>query len=94
MIRLHFRHLGPVSKLLRRRHHATYLATKSCDNIYSVNRSSSSLDWRVNQTANEKGGREMEYFSVRYDRICTVIVDVTRAALEIIIFRPSISSKQ
>ncbi|XP_061939638.1 disks large-associated protein 4 isoform X13 [Apis cerana] len=49
------KHLGPVSKLLRRRHHATYLATKSCDNIYSVNRSTSSLDWRVNQTTNEKG---------------------------------------
>ncbi|CAK9827252.1 hypothetical protein ANTRET_LOCUS4965 [Anthophora retusa] len=49
------RNLGPVSKLLRRRHHATYLATKSCDNIYSVNRSSSSLDWRVSQAANEQG---------------------------------------
>ncbi|XP_003704181.1 uncharacterized protein LOC100879076 isoform X2 [Megachile rotundata] len=49
------RNLGPVSKLLRRRHHATYLATKSCDNIYSVNRSSGSLDWRVSQTVNEQG---------------------------------------
>ncbi|XP_068980620.1 uncharacterized protein [Bombus flavifrons] len=49
------KHLGPVSKLLRRRHHAAYLATKSCDNIYNVNRSSSSLDWRVNQTTNEQG---------------------------------------
>ncbi|KZC07105.1 hypothetical protein WN55_08487 [Dufourea novaeangliae] len=48
------KNLGPVSKLLRRRHHATYLATKSCDNIYSVNRSSSSLDWRVSQTVNEQ----------------------------------------
>ncbi|XP_033323404.2 uncharacterized protein LOC117218833 [Megalopta genalis] len=49
------RSLGPVSKLLRRRHHATYLATKSCDNIYTVNRSSSnSLDWRVSQTVNEQ----------------------------------------
>ncbi|OAD61015.1 hypothetical protein WN48_01083 [Eufriesea mexicana] len=50
------KNLGPVSKLLRRRHHATYLATKSCDNIYSVNRSSNSLDWRVNQATNEQGG--------------------------------------
>ncbi|XP_076241224.1 uncharacterized protein LOC143183550 [Calliopsis andreniformis] len=49
------KNLGPVSKLLRRRYHATYLATKSCDNIYSVNRSSSSLDWRVSQTVNEQG---------------------------------------
>ncbi|XP_034178014.1 uncharacterized protein LOC117603209 isoform X2 [Osmia lignaria lignaria] len=49
------RNLGPVSKLLRRRHQATYLATKSCDNIYSVNRSSGSLDWRVSQTVNEQG---------------------------------------
>ncbi|KAK9302117.1 hypothetical protein QLX08_005732 [Tetragonisca angustula] len=49
------KHLGPVSKLLRRRHHTAYLATKSCDNIYSVNRSTSSLDWRVNQTTNEQG---------------------------------------
>ncbi|XP_031840055.1 uncharacterized protein LOC116430282 isoform X2 [Nomia melanderi] len=48
------RNLGPVSKLLRRRHHATYLATKSCDNIYNVNRSSNSLDWRVSQTVNEQ----------------------------------------
>ncbi|XP_076284870.1 uncharacterized protein LOC143211262 isoform X2 [Lasioglossum baleicum] len=48
------RSLGPVSKLLRRRHHATYLATKSCDNIYTVNRSSNSLDWRVSQTVNEQ----------------------------------------
>ncbi|XP_039309529.1 uncharacterized protein LOC105196174 isoform X3 [Solenopsis invicta] len=46
--------LGPVSRLLRRRHHATCLATKSCDNIYSVNRNSNSLDWRVNQNANEQ----------------------------------------
>ncbi|CAD1472683.1 unnamed protein product, partial [Heterotrigona itama] len=50
------KHLGPVSKLLRRRHHTAYLATKSCDNIYSVNRSTSSLDWRVNQTTNEVQG--------------------------------------
>ncbi|KAK1122437.1 hypothetical protein K0M31_009659 [Melipona bicolor] len=49
------KHLGPVSKLLRRRHHTAYLATKSCDNIYSVNRSTSSLDWRVHQTTNEQG---------------------------------------
>ncbi|XP_076679268.1 uncharacterized protein LOC143374747 isoform X2 [Andrena cerasifolii] len=49
------KNLGPVSKLLRRRHHTTYLATKSCDNIYSVNRSSGSLDWRVSQTANDQG---------------------------------------
>lgn len=49
------KNLGPVSKLLRRRHHATYLATKSCDNIYSVNRSSNSLDWRVSQSTNEQG---------------------------------------
>ncbi|XP_054003085.1 uncharacterized protein LOC128889459 isoform X1 [Hylaeus anthracinus] len=49
------RNLGPVSKLLRRRHHATYLATKSCDNIYNVNRSSSSLDWRVSQTVSDHG---------------------------------------
>ncbi|KAF3429923.1 hypothetical protein E2986_13201 [Frieseomelitta varia] len=48
-------HLGPVSKLLRRRHHTAYLATKSCDNIYSVNKSTSSLDWRVTQTTNEQG---------------------------------------
>ncbi|XP_012535325.1 uncharacterized protein LOC105836083 [Monomorium pharaonis] len=48
------KNLGPVSRLLRRRHHATCLATKSCDNIYSVNRNSSSLDWRVNQNANEQ----------------------------------------
>jgi len=50
-----YRNLGPVSRLLRRRHHATCLATKSCDNIYSVNRNSNSLDWRVNQNANEQG---------------------------------------
>ncbi|XP_043515484.1 uncharacterized protein LOC122531532 [Frieseomelitta varia] len=49
------KHLGPVSKLLRRRHHTAYLATKSCDNIYSVNKSTSSLDWRVTQTTNEQG---------------------------------------
>ncbi|XP_076632142.1 uncharacterized protein LOC143347113 [Colletes latitarsis] len=49
------RNLGPVSKLLRRRHHATYLATKSCDNIYSVNRSSCSLNWRVSQSVNDHG---------------------------------------
>ncbi|XP_076180106.1 uncharacterized protein LOC143153127 [Ptiloglossa arizonensis] len=49
------RNLGPVSKLLRRRHHATYLATKSCDNIYSVNRSSNSLDWRVSRAVNDHG---------------------------------------
>ncbi|XP_024874212.1 uncharacterized protein LOC112456120 [Temnothorax curvispinosus] len=48
------KNLGPVSRLLRRRHHATCLATKSCDNIYSVNRNSNSLDWRVNQNANEQ----------------------------------------
>lgn len=48
------KNLGPVSRLLRRRHHATCLATKSCDNIYSVNRNSNSLDWRVGQTANEQ----------------------------------------
>lgn len=49
------KNLGPVSRLLRRRHHATCLATKSCDNIYSVNRNSNSLDWRVGQGANEQG---------------------------------------
>ncbi|XP_017887071.1 uncharacterized protein LOC108629144 [Ceratina calcarata] len=49
------KNLGPVSKLLRRRHQTTYLATKSCDNIYTVNRSSSSLDWRINQTTREQG---------------------------------------
>ncbi|XP_050454813.1 uncharacterized protein LOC126853263 [Cataglyphis hispanica] len=48
------KNLGPVSRLLRRRHHATCLATKSCDNIYSVNRNSNSLDWRVGQNANEQ----------------------------------------
>lgn len=48
------KNLGPVSRLLKRRHHATCLATKSCDNIYSVNRNSNSLDWRVNQNANEQ----------------------------------------
>ncbi|KYN04102.1 PREDICTED: uncharacterized protein LOC108772909 [Cyphomyrmex costatus] len=48
------KNLGPVSRLLRRRHNATCLATKSCDNIYSVNRNSNSLDWRVNQNANEQ----------------------------------------
>ncbi|XP_011641871.1 uncharacterized protein LOC105430172 isoform X2 [Pogonomyrmex barbatus] len=48
------KNLGPVSRLLRRRHHATCLATKSCDNIYSVNRNSNSLDWRVSQNANEQ----------------------------------------
>ncbi|CAL7950658.1 unnamed protein product [Xylocopa violacea] len=48
------KNLGPVSKLLRRRHHSTYLATKSCDNIYSVNRSSGSLDWRISQSANDQ----------------------------------------
>ncbi|XP_025157274.1 uncharacterized protein LOC105180497 isoform X2 [Harpegnathos saltator] len=49
------KNLGPVSRLLRRRHQATCLATKSCDNIYSVNRNSNSLDWRVGQNANEQG---------------------------------------
>ncbi|KAG7189147.1 hypothetical protein KM043_008715 [Ampulex compressa] len=49
------KNLGPVSRLLRRRHRATCLATKSCDNIYSVNRSSNSLDWRVGQAINEQG---------------------------------------
>ncbi|KAK2584811.1 hypothetical protein KPH14_007124 [Odynerus spinipes] len=49
------KHLGPVSRLLRRRHHATCLATKSCDNIYSVNRNSNSLDWRLGQSATERG---------------------------------------
>ncbi|XP_032688595.1 uncharacterized protein LOC116852398 isoform X1 [Odontomachus brunneus] len=49
------KNLGPVSRLLRRRHQATCLATKSCDNIYSVNRNSNSLDWRVGQSANEQG---------------------------------------
>ncbi|XP_014486968.1 PREDICTED: uncharacterized protein LOC106750827 isoform X2 [Dinoponera quadriceps] len=49
------KNLGPVSRLLRRRHQATCLATKSCDNIYSVNRNSNSLDWRVGQGANEQG---------------------------------------
>ncbi|XP_026829271.1 uncharacterized protein LOC105278196 isoform X2 [Ooceraea biroi] len=47
------KNLGPVSRLLRRRH-ATCLATKSCDNIYSVNRNSNSLDWRVGQSTNEQ----------------------------------------
>ncbi|XP_044581752.1 uncharacterized protein LOC123263221 isoform X2 [Cotesia glomerata] len=42
------KNLGPVSKLLRRRQ-GTCLATKSCDNIYNVNRNSSSLDWRMGQ---------------------------------------------
>ncbi|XP_067211541.1 uncharacterized protein [Linepithema humile] len=49
------KNLGPVSRLLRRRHHATCLATKSCDNIYSVNRNSNSLDWRVGQSTNKQG---------------------------------------
>ncbi|KAL0122853.1 hypothetical protein PUN28_007496 [Cardiocondyla obscurior] len=48
------KNLGPVSRLLKRRHHATCLATKSCDNIYSVNKNSNSLDWRVTQNANEQ----------------------------------------
>ncbi|XP_057328687.1 uncharacterized protein LOC130669686 isoform X1 [Microplitis mediator] len=42
------KNLGPVSRLLRRRQ-GTCLATKSCDNIYNVNRNSSSLDWRMGQ---------------------------------------------
>lgn len=90
-MRLYFRHLGPVSKLLRRRHHATYLATKSCDNIYNVNRSTSSLDWRVNQTMNEKGG-EFEIFRFErsvlyrvYRYLSNRALSVTRAAFEIII---------
>lgn len=49
------KNLGPVSRLLRRRHHATCLATKSCDNIYTVNRNSNSLDWRLGQSGNEQG---------------------------------------
>ncbi|XP_063977964.1 uncharacterized protein Vlc [Diachasmimorpha longicaudata] len=44
------KNLGPVSRLLRRRHQGTYLATKSCDNIYNVNRNSTSLDWRSSQS--------------------------------------------
>ncbi|OXU25732.1 hypothetical protein TSAR_012401 [Trichomalopsis sarcophagae] len=40
------KNLGPVSRLLRRRQHATSLATKSCDNIYSVNKSNSFFEWK------------------------------------------------
>ncbi|XP_015608318.1 uncharacterized protein LOC107274080 isoform X2 [Cephus cinctus] len=49
------KNLGPVSRLLRRRQHTSCLATKSCDNIYSVNRSSNSLDWRLGQIVNQQG---------------------------------------
>ncbi|KAH0947785.1 hypothetical protein HN011_006898 [Eciton burchellii] len=58
------KNLGPVSRLLRRRHHATCLATKSCDNIYSVNRNSNSLDWRVGQGAHEQGLRPRQSSSL------------------------------
>ncbi|XP_034950368.1 uncharacterized protein [Chelonus insularis] len=44
--------LGPVSRLLRRRQ-GTCLTTKSCDNIYSVNKSSSGLDWKIGQRSTE-----------------------------------------
>ncbi|XP_043288737.1 disks large-associated protein 1 isoform X2 [Venturia canescens] len=47
------KNLGPVSRLLRRRHQGACLATKSCDNIYNVNRNSNSLDWRIEQSSNE-----------------------------------------
>ncbi|XP_014212058.1 uncharacterized protein LOC106641967 [Copidosoma floridanum] len=70
------KNLGPVSRLLRRRHHATSLATKSCDNIYSVNkthsffewkhghdqgRQSSSLDWRVGRSIDKINSSNLEY---------------------------------
>ncbi|XP_011301070.1 uncharacterized protein vlc [Fopius arisanus] len=44
------KNLGPVSRLLRRRHQGTCLATKSCDNIYNVNRNNGSLDWHSSQS--------------------------------------------
>ncbi|XP_011496602.1 PREDICTED: uncharacterized protein LOC105361190 [Ceratosolen solmsi marchali] len=40
------KNLGPVSRLLRRRPHTTSLATKSCDNIYSVNKNNGFFEWK------------------------------------------------
>ncbi|XP_066588189.1 uncharacterized protein [Prorops nasuta] len=67
------KNLGPVSRLLRRRHQATCLATKSCDNIYSVNRNSNSLDWRYGQNVNGQGlqARESNSLDWRMGRSVT-----------------------
>lgn len=51
------RNFGPVSRLLRRCHHATsHLTTKSCDNIYSIHRNSNSLDWIIKRPSNNEKG--------------------------------------
>ncbi|XP_012252011.2 uncharacterized protein LOC105683751 [Athalia rosae] len=48
---------GPVLRLLKRRQNSAYFSTKSCDNIYAVNRNSNSLDWRLGKSVNHEGLR-------------------------------------
>ncbi|XP_046593713.1 uncharacterized protein LOC107225761 isoform X1 [Neodiprion lecontei] len=45
---------GPILRLLKRRQTSTYLSTKSCDNIYAVNKSSNSLDWHLGKSVNHQ----------------------------------------
>lgn len=60
------RNLGPVSRLLRRRHHATSLATKSCDNIYSVNKANSFFEWKHGHNAHHDHHQGRGHFSIVY----------------------------
>ncbi|XP_058798344.1 uncharacterized protein LOC131668303 isoform X2 [Phymastichus coffea] len=60
--------LAPVSRLLRRRHRATSLATKSCDNIYTVNKTNGFFEWKHGRSGHDEQDRQSSSLDWRLPR--------------------------